>query len=61
VQPDPRDVIDATLVARERTLAELAARVTTITAELSDEEVLWLLHSILGARVEARRGLAPVS
>jgi hypothetical protein len=51
---DPGDIIETTLVARERTLSEITDRVTRITAELSDGEVLRLLHSILDTRAQAR-------
>ena len=60
MRPDPGDPIEATLLARERTLAELTVRVARITAELSDEEVLRLLHSILEAR-QRRDPRAPPS
>jgi len=55
MRPSPDNSLEATLLARERTVAELAIRVTRITAELSDDEVLRLLHSILDARARTRR------
>jgi len=51
---DSRDIIETTLLARQRTLVELTARVARVTAELSDDEVVRLLHSILEARARAR-------
>jgi len=60
--PNRADPLEATLLARERTLAELTARVARITAELNDDEVLRLLHSVLEARDRARGdGRAPPS
>ena len=52
--PNPADPLEATLLARERTLAEVTARVARVTAELNDDEVLRLLHSVLEARARAR-------
>ena len=53
MQPRHSDALEGTLLARERTLADLTARVARITAELNDDEVLRLLHSILEARARA--------
>ena len=60
--PNRADPLETTLLARERTLAELTARVARITAELNDDEILRLLHSVLEARDRARGdGRAPPS
>jgi hypothetical protein len=60
--PRHSDALEGTLLARERTLAELTARLAQIAAELNDDEVLRLLHSILDGRARARGdGSAPRS
>ena len=57
MHPDPASEAELAVIARERTMARLEERLRRISARLSADEVLRLVHAMLDAR--AKRDRAP--
>jgi hypothetical protein len=57
MRPDPATAAERAVIERERTMARLEERLRRISARLSADEVLRLVHAMLEAR--ATRDRAP--
>jgi hypothetical protein len=59
MRPEPTRDHETAVLARERTLATLAERLSCIAVELSDDEFERMLYAMLEARAKARSGAPP--